>query len=70
MRHHFRRPQAMFNKGSLFYSHCGAEYYWYGVKNALIGKKGFFWPMAKKPKKVTAAPTRKLGFNFQLKKQD
>jgi hypothetical protein len=22
MRHHFRRPQAMFNKGSLFYSHC------------------------------------------------
>jgi hypothetical protein len=24
MRHHFCRPQAMFNKGSLFYSHCGA----------------------------------------------
>jgi hypothetical protein len=23
MRHHFRRPQAMFNKGSLLYSHCG-----------------------------------------------
>jgi hypothetical protein len=23
MRHHFRRPQAMFNKGSLFYRHCG-----------------------------------------------
>jgi hypothetical protein len=23
MRHHFRRPQAMFNKGSLFTSHCG-----------------------------------------------
>jgi hypothetical protein len=23
MRHHFRHPQAMFNKGSLFYSHCG-----------------------------------------------
>jgi hypothetical protein len=23
MRHHFRRPQAMLNKGSLFYSHCG-----------------------------------------------
>jgi hypothetical protein len=23
MRHHFRRPQAMFYKGSLFYSHCG-----------------------------------------------
>jgi hypothetical protein len=22
MRHHFRHPQAMFNKGSLFYSHC------------------------------------------------
>jgi hypothetical protein len=22
MRHHFRRPQAIFNKGSLFYSHC------------------------------------------------
>jgi hypothetical protein len=22
MRHHFRRQQAMFNKGSLFYSHC------------------------------------------------
>jgi hypothetical protein len=22
MRQHFRRPQAMFNKGSLFYSHC------------------------------------------------
>jgi hypothetical protein len=22
MRHHFRRPQAMFNKGSLLYSHC------------------------------------------------
>jgi hypothetical protein len=23
MRHHIRHPQAMFNKGSLFYSHCG-----------------------------------------------
>jgi hypothetical protein len=22
MRHHFRCPQAMFNKGSLFYNHC------------------------------------------------
>jgi hypothetical protein len=22
MRHHFRHPQAMFSKGSLFYSHC------------------------------------------------
>jgi hypothetical protein len=22
MRQHFRHPQAMFNKGSLFYSHC------------------------------------------------
>jgi hypothetical protein len=22
LRHHFRHPQAMFNKGSLFYSHC------------------------------------------------
>jgi hypothetical protein len=22
MRHHFRHPQAMFNKGSLFYNHC------------------------------------------------
>jgi hypothetical protein len=22
MRHHFRRPKAIFNKGSLFYSHC------------------------------------------------
>jgi hypothetical protein len=25
MRHHFRRPQAMFNKGSLFYIHCAAD---------------------------------------------
>jgi hypothetical protein len=23
MRRHFRHPQAMFNKGLLFYSHCG-----------------------------------------------
>jgi hypothetical protein len=23
MRHHFRHPQAMYHKGSLFYSHCG-----------------------------------------------
>jgi hypothetical protein len=22
MRRHFRRPQALFNEGSLFYSHC------------------------------------------------
>jgi hypothetical protein len=26
MRHHFRRPQAMFNKGSLFYSHCAHNF--------------------------------------------
>jgi hypothetical protein len=25
MRHHFRHPQAMLNKGSLFYSHCGSR---------------------------------------------
>jgi hypothetical protein len=25
MRHHFRHPQAMFNMGSLFYSHCVFE---------------------------------------------
>jgi hypothetical protein len=25
MRHHFRHPQAMFNKGSLFYSHCDPD---------------------------------------------
>jgi hypothetical protein len=24
MRRHFRHPQAMFNMGSLFYSHCGS----------------------------------------------
>jgi hypothetical protein len=28
MRHHFRHPQAMFNKGSLFYSHCDTELEW------------------------------------------
>jgi hypothetical protein len=32
MRHHFRHPQAMFNKGSLFYSHCGL-----GLPMALFG---------------------------------
>jgi hypothetical protein len=25
MRHHFRHPQAMLNKGSLFYSHCAFD---------------------------------------------
>jgi hypothetical protein len=46
MRHHFRHPQAMFNKGSLFYSHCGQT----PIKNLhipwskfLIGEYGGFW---------------------------
>jgi hypothetical protein len=25
MRHHFRHPQAMYHKGSLFYSHCAFQ---------------------------------------------
>jgi hypothetical protein len=34
MRHHFRRPQAMFIKTSLFYSHCGSIYPYHCPRHA------------------------------------
>jgi hypothetical protein len=39
MRHHFCRPQAMFNKGSLFYSHCGS----YNTRTTQLEKCGAKW---------------------------
>jgi hypothetical protein len=36
MRHHFRYPQAMFNKGSLFYCHCGLYLIPFKTISALI----------------------------------
>jgi hypothetical protein len=47
MRHHFRHSQAMFNKGSLFYSHCGL--YSGKIWKVLEFARGF-------PKKLTIVP--------------
>jgi hypothetical protein len=38
MRHHFRHPQAMFNKVSLFYSHCDTFHHALGVKKRHLKK--------------------------------
>jgi hypothetical protein len=45
MHHHFRHPQAMFNKGSLSYSHCAYDVislFW-GVHSFLVLRFGCTW---------------------------